>query len=188
MSEQIIRDSTLIYKEDFTMSNLQDRLKAMLEGTFIQEGAAAHEEAIGEDAVDGDMMAEATIAMVIETAQNLALEAAREFITENAHLLVRDGLLTEDAAGQSFLVLSREAQRNKAESLLKMQMARKANDPRALKVAAMRRTIKRLVGEIHNDSRYNEAKTIVMKRQFRQQSNAAAAMSAKRVNSQFKLR
>jgi hypothetical protein len=166
---------------------LQDRLKSLLEGSYVQEATTPESEPIGEDAVTDDMMAEATVAMILETTQAYALEAARDFITENAHLLVRDGLLTEAVAGQSFMVLSREAQRNKAENLLKMQMARKAGDPRYMKVAALRRTIKRLTAELHNDSRYNEAKTIVMKRQFRYAPDANA-ISAKRTQGQLKLR
>lgn len=167
-------------------ANLQDRLKALLEGTQIQESTKKDEEPIGEDAITDEMMAEATIAMIVETTQAYALEQAAQFITENAHLLVRDGLLTEDAAGQSFVVLSRKSQRSKAESLLKMQMARKAKDPRYTKVAALRRVIKRLTKEIHNDSRYNEARTIVMKRQFRQIPNPAA-LAAKRTQGQMRL-
>jgi hypothetical protein len=168
------------------MGILQDRLKSLLENSYIQE-SSKEPAPIGEAEVTDEMMAEATLAMILEATQAYALEEAQLFISENAHLLVRDGLLTEDAAGQSFMVLSRDAQRNKAESMLRMQMARKAKDPRQFKIAAMRRTIKRLSAEIHNDSRYNEAKTIVMKRQFRYAPDAAG-MSAKRTQSQFKLK
>jgi len=165
---------------------LTNRLKSLLESGYLQE-SVKDQEPIGEDAVDAEMMAEATIAMVLEATLGFALEEAQAFLTENAHLLVRDGLLTEDAAGQSFMYLSRQSQRDKAESLLRMQMARKANDPRAMKVAALRRTIKRLTAEIHNDSRYSEARTIVMKRQFRYAPDAAA-LSAKRSQQGIKLR
>jgi len=162
---------------------LKDRLRAFLEGTHevavkTNDNVADDQEPIGEDCVTEDMKAEATIASIVEMAQNYALELAAEFIKENAHILVRDGLLTENVAGQSFVVLSRESQRSKAERLLRMQMAKKAGDPRYFKIAALRRRIKQLTKEIHNDSRYSEARSIVMKRELRKMPNAAQ-LSAK---------
>jgi len=168
---------------------LKERLRTLLEGTAaVQENDELEQdqqdEPIGEDVITEDMISEATVAAIYEAAQTYAFEIAQEFLTENAHTLIRDGLLSENAMGQSFVVLSRQSQRSKAERLLRMQMAKKAGDPRYYKIAALRRIIKRLTAEIHNDSRYNEARTIVMKRQFKQVPDASA-LAAKR--SQMKL-
>mgnify|MGYP001255383292 CR=1 FL=1 len=145
-----------------------------------------NEEPIGESDITPEMISEATIVAIYEAAHDHAMEIVKQYLTESGHELVRDGLLTENAMGQSFVVLSRESQRSKAERLLRMQMARKAGDPRYFKIASYRRKIKQLTREIHNDSRYNEARTIVMKRQFRYVPDPKA-LAAKRTQGAMRL-
>jgi hypothetical protein len=165
---------------------LQKRLRAIQEGA-ITEGAGSTDDDgdidFNLDDMDDEFLAEVNLA-ILES--EIGSERMAQFITEAAGDLVRDQLLTEDVVGKSYIVLSPQARRQKAINLLKLRMAREANDPRYKKLIIARKLVKSLLIQIRKDGRYNKAETIIRKQHFKIVSNPAAASAMKRAQ-QLKL-
>lgn len=136
------------------------------------------------ESISPEMLSEAAIMLLIEAVEAMNVEQVKQFIKENSHEFIRDGILSESAIRNSFMVLDHESRRKKAENLLKLQMARKANDPRYLKAMALRRRYITLIEEIRRDSRYSSAHAEVMKKQFHSRVAPKASALAARATQQ----
>lgn len=157
---------------------IKRKLRAIQEGAILEDASddADDLDDLDLDDLDEDLIAEATLALL---EAELGPEAMPSFMAENATMLVRDKLLTEDVAGKSYIVLSPEARRQKAINIMKLNMAKSAGDPRYKKLVLARAMVKKLLEGIRGDSRYAKAEAIVRKQHFTIVSNpeAVAAMN-----------
>jgi hypothetical protein len=167
---------------------MSDELKRKLR--LIQEGSMSLKtedsmDQLGDidldiDNLDPDFLAEMTI-MLVEA--EIGADKMPQFMTESAGMMVRDQLLTEDVTGKSYIVLSPQARRQKAINLMKLRMAREANDPRYKRLVIARQLVRSLLEHIRTDARYRGAEAIVRKLHFKLISNPEAAAAMKRAQS-----
>jgi ADP-ribose pyrophosphatase YjhB (NUDIX family) len=166
------------------MEDLKVRLNAILEGAMNNPD----QEIVLENVeFDQEMISETVLAMMIEAAEEAAFAMVKDFIMENAQSLIKNNVLTESTAGQSVFVLDNTARRKKAENMMKLNYARKANDPRYFKAIALRRVYKRIIEQIRSDPRYSAAHTQTMQMQFRAFVPNAQAMNKQHQNQRTKL-
>ena len=174
---------------------IKRKLAAIQEGSYVPEDDSTGELDCGDDdefcdldEFDEDMLE----AVMIGIIQDEVGEKAPVFIQENAGMLIRDKILTEEAVagavgGKSYVILSPEARKKKYLNMLKIRMARDAADPIYKKAVVVRKLLASLLDKIRNNPKYKtKAEQIVRKMKFRFINNPEA-MAALRKSQQTKL-